>query len=708
MLILTVNVDGNLQRYTFNKEIILIGKAPYPEVDISLPNEQIQEKHIKIFRQEDRYIVLNFTNDPFATINGLPFGKKKLIANDCIQLGSTSIFIDQIASSYSLTDVTMKSDQPSEEIDDLKIERDLLESLLEEEIEQGTARVDSLQKPQIESEFTPEVPIEKSFLEEEISKEEELEKDLHNKGISSHSVQYENRFSPSNHKDSVEETDALSEEKENSSNTGLKKRKLLFVLSLAMVLILFFVGLISYEIINDRSDENRLIAAEGIADVAMALTYAQVNHIKPQKQDWMDPTFLTENLFSILSSEYHSLASIDKQGQFRNCPYLLRVYFSQDLSQFVVIAQPNPSLLQWVVSKASLILDSQSMEIRLLKDLKTINRLLVSSNTLDPTNASEIIESIKQGALIPLSSLGTKKGFAPPKALALSKSGAENKVYNAPRYYHFGESLLNEAMRIVNIPENSHELHRLQNQMNNLSKFPQFVLYSSQGLHHAIQAQKALGVVSPNNTFLIAYLNFNNKGLVASSHLLFDHTTNSHSKEKIIENENGKKEEEMISYVSPLFTETETFASANSANPALLPLMEELQNLKLEREQALRSISIEIENLFAANNKNLINDFETRCLELFEKYKKADSVINQEIVTRVDELRNEFSGVSEREFQNHLRDSELHHILHNTKKKIYPTPPGSSKETFHFFEKIHQLFSRDRDLFFPILPKARI
>src|SRR5262249_356761 len=62
----------------------------------------------------------------------------------------------------------------------------------------------------------------------------------------------------------------------------------------------------------------------------------------------------------------------------------------------------------------------------------------------------------------------------------------------------------------------------LQHEMKFLSRFPNIVFYSSQGMQWASEAQSALNAFLPNNKLLIAYLNYNSKGIATGSHLLMD------------------------------------------------------------------------------------------------------------------------------------------------------------------------------------------
>lgn len=177
--------------------------------------------------------------------------------------------------------------------------------------------------------------------------------------------------------------------------------KLIGTLIFTVLLIIAIILGTIYLTLSGRSTQEELQAAEDVADVTMALAYAQIHHINPHKQNWSDPDFLRNNLTAVLTPNYPSPASIDAHGQFSNCPYILRIYTSNDLSQFLVIAQPAPNILNWLIPKSSIIVDSKSMELRKINDLKALNRLLVNTNTLDGTNAVEVSNLAKQGELIP-------------------------------------------------------------------------------------------------------------------------------------------------------------------------------------------------------------------------------------------------------------------------------------------------------------------
>lgn len=602
MIQLIINPETHPRAIFFSQACVTIGSDSQAS-DLNIPEEELKPTHIKIYEEKGQFFIMNMANDPFASLNRRPFGKKKLASKDILQIGKTKIQID-------LTP-TISEDSDDQEAFALPV----LETTEE------TSPHNAVRNPDQE--------------DDEDSYDNELENN-----------------------------DDASDAK-NPSRFGLS-RKLVYFLICFMVLLLVGSG-IAYRTMKNQGDRDRLIAAEGIADVAMAIAYAQVNHIKPQKQNWIDPEFLKNNLTSILSSEYPSLSYIDNQGQFCNCPYLLRIYTNSDLSQFLVMAQPNPSLLQWLVSSATIVVDSQHMELRSLYDLKSLNRLLVNANTIDRANASEIFHTVEEGELISLSSLGTAKGFTPPKALALVRPGSENRIYNAPRYYHFGEPLLTKAVELFKVMNNNnhHELVRLQQQISELSRFANLVLYSSQGIQKAIQAQKALNALSPKHAFLLAYLNFKSNGIIVNSHLLFDfeHLTTEASST----NASTAHDTQKTAMIEEVITHSHNSHSEHSPYQTLAL---QLNLLVSERKKELQSISNQIITTLREHEEGKLNNFNHQLQLQITQYELVDARSYQKIIEQLKELYEEHAEIPFEELTHQIKIAGLEHIAEESLREL--------------------------------------
>lgn len=409
--------------------------------------------------------------------------------------------------------------------------------------------------------------------------------------------------------------------------TVIQSKKFYVGVASFLVFLSIFAG-ITYRWIAARSIQDQAIAAEGVSDIAMALVYARVHHIKPQKQSWIDPEFLTSNLSAILSAEYATFANIDKQGQFQNCPYLLRVYTSSDLSQFIVIAQPSAGWLSWFMSPDAIVIGSQSMELRAISDLKTLNRLVVNSAILDSNSSSDAFQFIQQGELVTLETLGKKKGFATPKTLALLRPGAENRIYNAPRYFHFGESILKQALNLLHNNGNAQELTRLQQQVDGLKLFADLVLYNTLGLERAIEGQRALtSLMAPRLPFLFAYLSIDSDGKILNSQLLIE------SNDETIAQADRKEKE------------------LSENHKASHPIYLELSILSKERNEVLKIIGSSIQELLDKNNRQVLNDFDEQLTFLVSKYQRVNNVFRDRIANRIIELHLEYTDLPSTEFQ---------------------------------------------------------
>ncbi len=86
-------------------------------------------------------------------------------------------------------------------------------------------------------------------------------------------------------------------------------------------------------------------------------------------------------------------------------PILLPIF-----SRFLLLAQPKPSFLRWIQPRETIAIDSQSMELRRITDLKELNRLLANPNPLEGQNATAIFNLVSSAELVRLSTLAQETG----------------------------------------------------------------------------------------------------------------------------------------------------------------------------------------------------------------------------------------------------------------------------------------------------------
>jgi len=414
----------------------------------------------------------------------------------------------------------------------------------------------------------------------------------------------------------------------------------------------FYVAVIS------KSEMEEHKAARSVADVSMALAYSRYYQVKPQNQNWTDPDFIKNNLAAILAPQFQMMANLDSQGHLKETPYLLRIYTSLDLSKFLVVAQPEPGLLQWLFPKGAIVVHSDSMELRRINDLRSLNRLLVNPRNLDGSNGNEILNFSQQGDLIPLTWLADRRsahGFITPESLSYFRPGAENYIYNAPRYYLFGEKFLDRALELASHSGSMSEVAILQNQIAALSRFPDFILYSSQGLQAATEAQKALSTFIPGNKILTAYLQLSAKGKILNSHLLIGaHDPDGNKTGEIAD----ALDSAQVLFHPPLALITEgvfseagqTFGSKAADEKTSDPLLLRLKAVAAERQAALKSSEKALMTVVAKNTQTPYADFESD----FDRQSSLYLSLSAELAVRINEqvlaLASEYSTIPLCEF----------------------------------------------------------
>lgn len=464
-----------------------------------------------------------------------------------------------------------------------------------------------------------------------------------------------------------------------------------FSLLIAIVLGCLYVAITGY------NEEEEIKAAQAVADVAMALNFAQINHAEPQNQNWSDPDFLKHNLNAVLASEYPPLANVDSQGHFYKTSYILRIYTGADLNHFLVIAQPIPGLLQWFMPKAAITVDSSLMVLRKISDLKTLNRLLVNV-TLDTSNSTDIANFVTLGELLPLTEL--KKyhphtGFDLPKALGLIRPGAENLIYNGVRYYPFGESLMKKAIALYKSDDTGQDLLPLIDEISRFTQFPNIVLYSSEGLRMAQRGQKALATFFPRYKFIHAYLLFNAQHLPYNSHLLIDDSSEelvatASDEEAYLQNTKDQIDHSPLDSPNKFEEEGdlphETKEAELDKGYLLMtsrreidqnhPLYYKLMVLRHAREHSLMVLSEEMDHENTQGklkNPNAENSHKDR-------YQTIIDNLQEKIIRAISALQQEYATMPFKQFMNYVEASGLETLV----EENYHNYPESSESMLQF------------------------
>lgn len=450
----------------------------------------------------------------------------------------------------------------------------------------------------------------------------------------------------------TEKKNTLFEGNSEPSHLMLAWRSIL-IFMFAIFSICGLVGSVFYFNATDRSEAHEIKATQGIADVAMALTKARLKQEKPPHQNWSDVDFLKNHLQDVLPATFSNASQIDAQGQFNCCPYHLRIYTNSDLSHFLLIAQPAPTIFYWLIPKPIIVVDSELMELRTLKDVKTLNRLLSVPEALEGFNGKEITALVREGALIRLSLLANESkhlDFAPPKELSQFKAGAENLIYNAPRYFHLGDSIVQKTIFLSSSKGNSQDVKLLKEEAELLSSLQNYILYTDRGKNSALMIKKGLSFFSPKSDFFFGYFEIDANGKINTPQLLnIDEDTSklavAYEKRKNNQLEEIKKlNHGEIDLNHPIYIKLQS-------------LMKERSNLLTPQAEQICEL-IEKEQLFPSSN------FKESIDAQFKAFLKIDEEANEQLKHSIDTLFTEYSELPIEDFIKILSYLHLDELTH--------------------------------------------
>lgn len=688
MIKLTLNPEGDPVSQSFTEQQVIIGNASSAQAHFKIQDPSLHECHVKIIDLGSRFLAINAANDPFTSLNGLPFGKKSIQNQDRIQIGIYTILFEIELSPKKETPSETKQSHALAETPSEDSKMHSIQSLNSKAPSGQVGAEDESERIDIDALLKEvdrlDVKGEADDPEPQPVQEREAQKPLHHEiEIGDSSPLYTSNASKERPRKESLKADLNSSQDEANSvpqdfSPGSWKKIGTIVLGLVIFSALICGG-IYFKASGKNSQEEKKIAA-GTADIAMAMVHAQLNHIIPSKQNWADPDFIQNNLVCVLSPNLHSQAQLNDEGQFIRYPYILRVYTSGDMSRFLVIAQPAPNLLQWLVHKKAMVVDSKSMEMRKISDLKKLNRLLANPNPLDGKNGTEISKVVKEGTLMSLACLSGNNnnwGFPPPKALAFTRPGGENYIYNAPRYYPFSESRLRKAIFLTGHDASSVEVTSLREEIEELSKFRDIVLYTSQGLQASIDAQKALSTFFPNRKFLVGYVKFNEKGYVASSNIFINDDANDLGllEQGTISSDSLIASSQIDDPFSSSQNERETnqieddnaFYSSFSGEPFVdtnHPLFLRLQAIAATRTRVLTPITKAICNAYRKQNVEITPGFNHQIEQLAQEFRETDKELSARMVLELTTLYQEYSEMPLEQFMKFIEASKLTTFIH--------------------------------------------
>lgn len=674
MIRLTINPKTTPEIHLFNKPTVIIGSEKSPEADIALSGMDLRSTHLKIIEQNHLFILINVVNDPFITINGHPFGKKLLNDGDVISIHHHECVFENLdnltANQSSLSPKKKKSSERSKNLAEKKLvsgnQQDSTPSLLNLSLP-FEKEVDSFQ----EGEW--HLSDANHYLKEEIveQKTKEAQPVSLPPSLPSNEKKETGSLKDDYLRDLDDDNHAVSIGLQPTEQNHLYHAwKWIIFFIFSVLTIAGIIGTVVYLTVSDNTEAQEVKVAQGMSDIAMALTHAQLHHLKPNNQNWSDIDFIKANLQAILSQTHSYASEIDLQGQFTCCPYSLRIYTSSDLSHFLLIAQPAPSFLHWLIPKSVILVDSMDMELRSIKDLRSLNRLLANPDPLDGSNGKEIQGLVKQGYLIRLSSLAYNEreaDFAPPKPLTWAKPGAENFIYNAPRYYRLGQAFIQKATALSTSKGSSQEVAELRSEMDYFSHLNHLIFYAEQGKKSALLAKQAIMTFCPSDKVLFGYLSFNNQGKIYQAHLLKDEDEINDT--SLVAIANIKKEEEVFG-ISPIPQNTKEQlekdqALLEEANKVDInhPIYIQLNALAHARETDLRPTVQALTTLLNQETQFPTLLFEENFQELSQQYLSLDAKHKEKIKEVLSNLYYQYEDMSIADFLTFAKQAKFDQLI---------------------------------------------
>lgn len=649
MIKLTVQTKTTLETHLFDQSTVIIGSRQ-PDANLCLPDTALlQPIHIKIVEQQGLFFVFNTANDPFATINGDPFGKREIFSNDRIEVCNATIIFDTVI------------DLNAEKMENLK-NKTLLHQL-DKHIAFPPHTTDRAYPSSVknqkfknhDTENLEDIALEQLILEIENEANESDQDDsfLLKPPQDPKSIKDSHLNESGGENEIWDPKTSSMKEKPSYKKTFFQKWCLAFLIPLLIATITG--SLILYFYIKTTTAKEEIYAAEGLADIAMALTHAQLQTQKLYHQSWSDNEFLKGHLAAMIEDPHRLDSNADINQYFKQYFYNLRIYTSHDLSRFLLIAQPIPNVSHWVMPQSTLLIDSASMKIHTTQDLRTLNRLLDSGNLLEKDNMREISILIKHGELIPLSKLAHElqsNDFLIPSELAQIKPGAEDLIYNAPRYHHLGKPLAEAIKSLSHHGADTADAALLKKEIKALSHLSDLVLYTFQDQQAASQAKQSLAIFAPEeDNVLVGWLTFDQKGDILNSNLLLD------------------EQQDIIAFqpnTNPLTEEQDTNETTEQNDLVDHPLYTRLIALKMTREQALTPLAGDLTSLLKEETTAPSERFSERFFELSKEFIRLDAEQKSKITTSLHALYQEFDGISFTHFISIVEEAGLKNICTNT------------------------------------------
>lgn len=619
MLKITVrHPNGNVAEHSFGKTVVTLGGASHNRADVLLPVGNLKPEHLKIEVSDNHVVITNIAQDPCVLINDQPLTTAPLKPADVVEVG----------------DITLSATWTPPTSEDIDVEAELkkLESLLVPEAQENTLSPEEQELADLdldnlfhevmaeETPSTPSAPAVPSPEKVEVAEREDV-KDIVLEFCDEEPVAIPSAVTaeaPVQNRPTRVVVDIPKEEDYTyfdgnysdlpTTNHGQpaspRRIHIVAVVILAMTTLL---ALGTYLTISSQNNKKEILAAQTLSDVSMAFLHAQATQTLPPDGHWTDAEFLDEHLSSVLASKLRSSALLDAQGNFTRCPYKLHMSLGTDKDTFFLVAEPLPSLLQWVMPKSIIFLDASSMQLWKTKSPSLVKDAM-HRGPADGVTPFALL--CKKSQMMPLALLNTtgQEGFNVPKGLMEACPDAVTRVYNAPRYYRFTKALVEAAAAIGTHVANGQDLYTVSQEAKRLTKLHNIVLYSYRGREAAVAAAQGLRATAKDISFYIAYMELKPEdGSISTSYILKD--------QDVMPNGNA---------VAAPQIPAGTNAYEDNLFSGLMALAD-------GRRRSLQNISDQIVNLVQTNNEMTLVNFRQQRQKLLDAYEAKDKEEQQKI-----------------------------------------------------------------------------
>ncbi len=566
----------HLPARSFKKEAFLFPiflgggeEADVPILDMDYP---LEPRHIRFTQDQGSLWCENLAHDPFATWNGAPFGKIEVFENHTLQIGNITIAVSVEGSLKQQEEPASTEKKLSDSSDPILFPDEELQALLAEA---------------------------ESFQEK-----------------STQPLQHTTTTPLPNH-----------EPKPTRSSSW----KWLFLAMISSGFIALSFVMVIYLRLSDEEKMDEIRAARGMADLAMALLHAEFSSPLTDHHNGIDFEALQDHILAVVPSIYSPEVFVDNHGQYHAGTYSIRMYSNKTFDRFLLVGQPRPSLLNKLIPHSILTIDSETMEFHRLSNHRELNQLLAQSTLLDDAITEDIERLLDKGTWIRLSTLHLEKeshDFSPPSALAWLYPGAENRIYNAPRYYPFMSNLLKKMFAN---PSSFHEIRK---------RFPNGIIYFPDGKKEALAFQQTFSATDLFD-FHIGYLDLNERGEITHSHLIKEYEpteilTASTSWEK-----DGLAQEELLAKKTKEETLEKTFPIA-------------VQQLLVERRRSLESAAEDLVDLIERERYMPSSTFEKTYEKLYGQFQEERLKENEKMVSSLFDLYAQYPSLPFSDFLDHI------------------------------------------------------